>query len=57
MMIMGGAIVSLSQGFLADMPQVGVRFSYFAGVFCFLYLVFYASSMRKLFGKPTPTNS
>jgi MFS transporter, FHS family, L-fucose permease len=49
MMIMGGAIVSLSQGFLADVASIGVRFSFFAGVICFGYLAFYAVSMLKRF--------
>lgn len=40
MMIMGGGIVSLIQGFVAD--KVGIHFSYIIGVLCFAYLVFYA---------------
>lgn len=49
MMIMGGAIVSLSQGLLADVASIGVRFSFFAGVLCFGYLAFYATSMLRRF--------
>lgn len=49
MMIMGGAIVSLSQGLLADVASIGVRFSFFAGVACFGYLAFYATSMLRRF--------
>lgn len=40
MMIMGGGIVSLLQGFIAD--KINIHFSYIVGVFCFAYLAFYA---------------
>ena len=40
MMIMGGGIVSWLQGTVAD--SIGIQFSYIVGVFCFLYLAFYA---------------
>lgn len=40
MMIMGGGIVSLLQGFIAD--KVNIHFSYIVGVLCFAYLAFYA---------------
>ncbi len=42
MMIMGGGIISLLQGFLAGDAYLGIQYSYFVGVFCFLYLAFYA---------------
>ena len=48
-MIMGGAFISLFQGFLADVDWIGIRFSYFAGVFCFLYLAFYALKMKNIY--------
>lgn len=41
MMIMGGGIISLLQGWLADPDLLGVRYSYVVGVFCFAYLIFY----------------
>lgn len=41
MMIMGGAFVSLFQGFLSD-HVTGIQYSYIAGVLCFSYLLFYA---------------
>ncbi len=41
MMIMGGGVISLLQGFLAD-KLLGIQFSYFVGVACFSYLAFYA---------------
>ncbi len=40
MMIMGGGIISMIQGFLADMTNI--HFSYIMGVLCFAYLAFYA---------------
>lgn len=41
MMIMGGGIVSLIQGYLADYV-LGIQWSYLVGVACFAYLAFYA---------------
>ena len=40
MMIMGGGIISWLQGFIAE--SIGIQNSYIVGVFCFMYLVFYA---------------
>ncbi|WP_292008691.1 MFS transporter [Chryseobacterium sp.] len=40
MMIMGGGIISLIQGYVADFTNI--HFSYIIGVICFAYLVFYA---------------
>src|SRR5207253_1256077 len=40
MMIMGGGIVSVAQGALAD--KIGIQFSYIIGIACFAYLAFYA---------------
>ncbi len=40
MMIMGGGIVSLIQGVVADITSI--QHSYFVGVVCFAYLAFYA---------------
>ncbi|HEX5150711.1 MAG TPA: MFS transporter [Parafilimonas sp.] len=45
MMIMGGGIVSLLQGFLAD-HVVGIQWSYLVGVCCFAYLAFYAIRVK-----------
>lgn len=42
MMIMGGGVISLFQGFLSDIPAIGIQYSYFVGISCFLYLVGYA---------------
>jgi len=49
MMIMGGAIMSLTQGVLADIPAIGIRYSFFVGVACFIYLAYYAIRMKKQF--------
>ena len=45
MMIMGGGIVSLIQGFLAD-TALGIQWSYLVGVLCFCYLAFYAVKVK-----------
>lgn len=42
MMIMGGGIVSLTQGALAHDELLGIRYSFLVGVVCFAYLAFYA---------------
>lgn len=41
MMIMGGGIVSLIQGWLAGDDLLGIQWSYLVGVACFVYLGFY----------------
>jgi FHS family L-fucose permease-like MFS transporter len=40
MMIMGGGIISWSQGYLSEFT--GIQYSYIVGVLCFTYLAFYA---------------
>lgn len=42
MMIMGGGIISLLQGFVASDDLLGIQWSYLVGVACFAYLAFYA---------------
>lgn len=42
MMIMGGGVVSLIQGYVADDSLLGIKWSYLVGVACFAYLAFYA---------------
>lgn len=42
MMIMGGGVISLLQGFLAGDAFLGIQKSYFVGVACFGYLAYYA---------------
>lgn len=41
-MIMGGGVISLLQGWLAEPIHLGIQYSYFVGVACFAYLAFYA---------------
>ena len=47
MMIMGGGIVSIIQGLLAD-HVMGIQWSYIVGVVCFIYLVFYAIRAKSI---------
>lgn len=47
MMIMGGGIVSLLQGFIAD-HVLGIQWSYLVGVACFVYLAFYAIKVKSV---------
>lgn len=42
MMIMGGGVISLLQGYLAKDNLLGIQWSYLVGVGCFAYLAFYA---------------
>ncbi len=51
MMIMGGGFISLFQGVLADTEGIGIRLSFFVGVGCFLYLLFYALKAPAIFKK------
>jgi FHS family L-fucose permease-like MFS transporter len=46
MMIMGGGIISLLQGFLAGDNYLGIQWSYLVGVACFLYMAFYAIRVK-----------
>ncbi|HVW98025.1 MAG TPA: MFS transporter [Mucilaginibacter sp.] len=48
MMIMGGGIISLLQGYLASPNLLGIQFSYIVGVLCFVYLAFYAIKVKKV---------
>lgn len=51
MMIMGGGIISLLQGVVAEDNLLGIQYSYIVGVLCFAYLAFYgwkaASILKK----------
>ncbi|MEN9698932.1 MAG: hypothetical protein RLZZ301_130 [Bacteroidota bacterium] len=42
LMIMGGGFISLTQGALADDKYLGIQQSYWVGVACFAYLIFFA---------------
>jgi FHS family L-fucose permease-like MFS transporter len=48
MMIVGGAIIPPIQGYLADIPSIGIHMSYIVTVFCFAYLVIYGLVIKKL---------
>ncbi|MCU7551551.1 MFS transporter [Chitinophagaceae bacterium LB-8] len=48
MMIMGGGIISLLQGFLAGDAFLGIQMSFLVGVACFAYLAFYAIKAKAI---------
>lgn len=48
MMIMGGGIISLLQGWLAADNLLGIQWSYLVGVACFSYLAFYAWRVKSI---------
>ena len=48
MMIMGGGVISVAQGLLADPNVLGIQFSYVLPVACFAYLAFYAWRVKKI---------
>jgi len=49
MMIMGGGIITWTQGTLADF--IGIHMSYWVGVACFVYLAFYAVKATQILRK------
>ncbi len=51
MMIMGGGVISLAQGALANDNILGIQHSYFVGVACFAYLAFFAVYVGRLLKK------
>lgn len=42
LMIMGGGVVSVAQGWLSDDKLLGIQHSYWVGVVCFVYLIYFA---------------
>jgi FHS family L-fucose permease-like MFS transporter len=48
MMIMGGGVISLLQGFLSSNNLLGIQWSYLVGVCCFAYLAFYALKVKAI---------
>jgi len=48
MMIMGGGVMSVLQGFLADKNALGIQYSFIVGVVCFAYLAFYAVRAKSI---------
>jgi FHS family L-fucose permease-like MFS transporter len=51
MMIMGGGVISLTQGALASDKILGIQYSYFVGVVCFAYLAFFSVYVGRLLQK------
>lgn len=51
MMIFGGGVISLLQGFLSDDRFLGIQWSYLVGVMCFAYLAFYAWRTKSILAK------
>ncbi len=48
MMIMGGGVISLLQGYLSGNHLLGIQWSYLVGVGCFLYLAYYAIKAKSV---------
>lgn len=48
MMIMGGGIISLLQGYVGGNNLLGIQLSYIVGVACFAYLAFYAIRAKSI---------
>ncbi len=48
MMIMGGGIISVVQGIVAEDNILGIQNSYIVGVLCFAYLAFYAIKSKSI---------
>ncbi len=46
MMILGGALIPPFQGSLADIPSVGIHWSYVVAVICFVYLAWFAVRVK-----------
>ena len=51
MMIMGGGVISLLQGYLAKDNLLGIQWSYLVGVACFIYLGFYGWKAKQILKK------
>lgn len=51
MMIMGGGIISWLQAYLSKDSLLGIQFSYFVGVACFIYLAYYGFKAKSLLEK------
>ncbi|NCO54261.1 MAG: MFS transporter [Bacteroidetes bacterium CG02_land_8_20_14_3_00_31_25] len=51
MMIMGGGVISLVQGYVSADNILGIQWSYLVGVACFAYLAFYAFKVNGILKK------
>lgn len=47
-MILGGALIPPIQGYLSDIPSVGIQNSYGVAVICFLFLAWYGFQVRNI---------
>jgi FHS family L-fucose permease-like MFS transporter len=48
MMILGGALVPVTQGALADVPSIGIKLSYVVPLICFVYLLFFGVRVQSI---------
>jgi FHS family L-fucose permease-like MFS transporter len=48
MMIMGGGLIAVLQGWVADDKILGIQYSYIVGALCFAYLAFYAVRVKSI---------
>lgn len=48
MMILGGALVPVTQGALADIPSIGIKLSYVVPLICFGYLLFFGIRVQTI---------
>ena len=48
MMIMGGGVISLLQGYVSKDQFLGIQWSYMVGVLCFAYMVYYAVKAKSI---------
>jgi FHS family L-fucose permease-like MFS transporter len=51
MMIMGGGFISQWQASLGNVSGIGIQGSYWLGVVCFIYLIFFAVTVQKILRK------
>ncbi len=47
-MILGGALIPPIQGYLSDIPSIGIQNSYGVAVICFLFLAWYGFQVRNI---------
>lgn len=48
LMILGGSLIPPVQGGLADIPSIGIHYSYIVAVICFAYLAFFAFRVKNI---------
>jgi FHS family L-fucose permease-like MFS transporter len=51
MMIMGGGLISMLQGFVAGDEYLGIKWSYLVGVACFAYIAYYAVRVKSILSR------